>query len=85
MKKDEVVALKYDGRGAPFITAKGKGDIAKNILKIAQEYNIPLYQDPQLSALLSKVDIGNEVPQELYIAVAQVLKFVFELNQEQNK
>lgn len=82
MKIDEVVALKYDGEGAPKVTAKGRGDIAKNILALAKKHNIPLYQDEELSRLLSKVELGNEVPEQLYVAVARVIRFVFELDKE---
>lgn len=83
MKKiDEVVALKYDGEGAPKVTAKGRGEVAKQILKLAEEHQIPLYQDAELSALLSKVELGHEIPEQLYLAVARVIRFVFELNRE---
>lgn len=81
-KIKEVVALKYDGEGAPKVTAKGKGEIAKQILAIAEAHNIPLYQDEHLSALLSKVNLGDEIPEQLYAAVARVIRFVFELNKE---
>lgn len=81
MKKiDEVVALQYDGEGAPKVMAKGRGEIAKEILRLAKEHNIPLYQDENLSALLSKVKLGNEIPEKLYTAVARIIRFVFELN-----
>lgn len=86
MKKiPEVVALKYDGDGAPKVTAKGRGEIAKQILNIAKQNEIPLYQDEQLSALLANVKLGEEIPEQLYLAVARVLHFVFELNKEKYK
>jgi flagellar biosynthesis protein len=81
-KIKEVVALQYKGEGAPKVTAKGKGDIAKQILALAEQHNIPLYQDEHLSALLSKVDLGDEIPEQLYAAVARIIRFVFELNKE---
>ena len=83
MKKvKQVVALEYDGQGAPKVTAKGEGEIALKILEIAKEHDIPLYQDEELSTLLSKVDLGDEIPEHLYIAVAKVLAFVFKLDKK---
>lgn len=82
MKLPEVVALKYDGEGAPRVTAKGRGEVAEQILKIAKEHDIPLYQDEELSTLLSKVELGKEIPEMLYFAVAKVIRFVFEVNKE---
>lgn len=82
MKNKEVVALKYDGEGAPKVTAKGKGEVARKILEIAKAHDIPLYQDEELSKLLSKVELGQEIPEQLYLAVARVIRFVFELNKE---
>lgn len=79
---DEVVALKYEGDGAPRVTAKGRGEIAKQILAIANEHEIPLYQDEQLTALLSQIDLGDEIPQQLYLAVAKVISFIYQLNGE---
>ena len=78
----EVVALQYDGEGAPRVTAKGRGEVAKQILEIAKVHGVPLYQDEELSSLLSKVELGHEIPEKLYLAVARVIHFVFELNQE---
>ena len=77
---DEVIALKYEGEGAPRVTAKGRGEIAKQILAIANEHEIPLYQDEQLSALLSQIDLGDEIPHQLYLAVAKVISFIYQLN-----
>ncbi len=85
MKTPEVVALEYDGEGAPRVTAKGRGEVARQILRIAEEHDIPLYQDEELSALLSKVELGREIPEQLYFAVARVIRFIFELNKEKYK
>lgn len=76
------VALKYDGNemDAPMVTAKGAGAVAKNIRKIARENNVPLVEDKQLARnLYSSVDIGREVPMELYQAVAELLAHVYKL------
>ncbi len=76
------VAIKYDGSemDAPTIVAKGAGAIAKNIRRIARENDVPLVEDKQLARnLYSSVDIGQEVPNELYQAVAELLAYVYKL------
>ncbi|MBN2297125.1 MAG: EscU/YscU/HrcU family type III secretion system export apparatus switch protein [Deltaproteobacteria bacterium] len=86
MKKDErrdkAVALRYN-RGqdtAPKITAKGRGSIAEKILAIARENNIPIKQDKALLDALYRLDINEEIPEELYRVVAEVLAFVYRMN-----
>jgi flagellar biosynthesis protein len=74
------VALRYDGRAAPQVTAKGKGEIAERILEIARAHDVPVSEDPQLVQLLSAIDLGHEIPSELYVAVAQVLAFAYRLS-----
>jgi flagellar biosynthesis protein len=76
-KTKQVVALRYEGDSAPKVTAKGQGKIAEQILQVASEYNIPLYQDKELTQLLSKVDLGDEIPEKLYHAIAKVLYFIY--------
>lgn len=71
------VALQYDGKGAPRITAKGTGLTAERILELAREHDIPLHEDPALVNLLSQVDLGQEIPPALYLAVAQVIAFAY--------
>lgn len=73
------VALHYDEKNAPRITAKGQAEIADKIIAVAREHNIPLQEDKQLVALLSQLDLGSEIPRELYIAVAEVLAFAYML------
>nr|NJM03139.1 flagellar biosynthesis protein FlhB [Desulfobacula sp.] len=76
------VALKYDGKtmDAPKVLAKGAGPVAENIRRIARENNVPLVEDKQLARnLYSSVDIGGEVPTELYQAVAELLAYVYKL------
>ena len=73
------VALHYDDINAPHITAKGQAAIADEIVALAREHNIPLHEDKQLAALLSQLDLGSEIPRELYIAVAEVLAFAYML------
>jgi flagellar biosynthesis protein len=72
-----VVALQYDGKQAPTVTAKGKGLIAEQILTLAEEYGIPLREEPDLVTLLSQLELGTEIPSNLYVAVAEVLAFAY--------
>lgn len=78
-EKRTAVALHYDEKSAPRITAKGEASLADEIVKIAREHDIPLHEDKQLAALLSQLELGSEIPRELYIAVAEVLAFAYML------
>ncbi len=73
------VALHYNanGQGAPRVVAKGGGQIAEKIIETAREHNVPLQEDAALAGALSKLDIGREIPKELYVAVAHVLAFAW--------
>ncbi len=73
------IALKYDGESAPRVTAKGRDELADTILALAREHDIPLHEDRELSALLSQLDLGDAVPRELYVAVAEVIAFAYVL------
>ena len=79
----KAAALKYDSKinNAPNVVAKGKGDIAKNIIKIAQENNLPIKKDEDLIELLSQVEIDKEIPPEMYKAVAEIFSFIYRLTQ----
>lgn len=71
------VALHYSGKGAPRIVAKGGGDVAERIIQTAREHDVPLEEDAALASVLARVDLGREIPRELYVAVAQVLAFAW--------
>lgn len=77
----KAAALKYDSKisSAPKITAKGKGDVAKNIIKIAQDNNLPIKKDEDLIELLSQLDIDKEIPPSMYKAVAEIFSFIYQL------
>jgi len=82
MNSDEfqrAVALHYDQKGAPTVLATGEGEIARLIKERAEAAGVPLLEDPKLSYLLSKIPLGDEIPPELYRAVAEVLVFVLRL------
>jgi flagellar biosynthesis protein len=79
------IALKYDKEkdSAPRILAKGMRMKAEKIREIARQYNIPIMKNVPLANALYRIDVGQEVPEELYDAVAEVLNFVYLLQQEQ--
>ncbi len=74
------VALKYDGNNAPKVTAKGVGITAQQILELAEKHGVPLQHEPELAAILAQVPLGDEIPQELYVAVAQIIAFAYFIN-----
>lgn len=81
------VALRYDvdRDKAPLILASGRGNSAGEILRIAEENKIPLYEDPELAKLLSKLEMDTEIPAALYTLVAEVLFFVYKLDRMAEK
>jgi len=79
-KKRLAVALHYDRTGAPRVIAKGKGSIGAKIIEVAKAHNIPVEENELLAGALSNVEIGDEIPAELYKAVAEVLIFVLKLS-----
>ena len=81
-KSPKAVALKYDQKKdkAPRVIAKGRGEIAKKIIEVAQAHQVPLYEDKNLIQILEALDLETEIPSELYRAVAEVLAFIYRLN-----
>ncbi|MDJ0807299.1 MAG: EscU/YscU/HrcU family type III secretion system export apparatus switch protein [Gammaproteobacteria bacterium] len=77
LKPDLAIALQYDGENTPRITAKGRSELAAHILKLAEVHDVPLHEDPELAALLSQVPLGDEIPEALYRAVAEVIAFAY--------
>lgn len=77
---DIAVALQYDGRNAPKVTAKGEGFTAQQILELAEKHGVPLQSQPELARVLAQVPLGDEIPQQLYVAVAEVIAFAYFLS-----
>lgn len=75
----KAVALKYDGKTAPTVTATGFDDVAEAIIALAKEHNIPLFENAELAKLLSSIDLGEEIPETLYLCIAQILSFAYHL------
>ncbi len=82
-EKDEkkAVALKYkiNEDNAPKVVAKGRGHIAEKIEQIAKEYDIHIEKDPNLADSLYKLNLNEEIPEELYEAVAKILVYIYNL------
>jgi flagellar biosynthesis protein len=80
----KAAALRYDHKrdGAPQVVAKGRGKVAERIVALAQEHHVPMVQDRNLVHMLEALDLNTEIPPELYQAVAEVLVFVYRLNQK---
>lgn len=77
------VALRYDGaRAAPEVVAKGRGETAQRILALAREHDVPVRTDPDLLELLAACEVGEEIPLELYAAVAELLAYLYRVNGE---
>jgi flagellar biosynthesis protein len=79
-KSQLAVALHYDRKGAPRVVAKGKGTIGQKIIELAKANDIPIEENEMLAGALSNVELGDEIPEELYKAVAEVLIFVLRLS-----
>ncbi|MGF9715114.1 MULTISPECIES: EscU/YscU/HrcU family type III secretion system export apparatus switch protein [Paenibacillus] len=80
----KAVALKYapDISAAPKLIAKGKGRLAESIMEKARENGVPIQEDPSLVEVLSKLDLDQEIPPELYKLVAEVLTFIYRSDQK---
>ncbi|PAV26436.1 flagellar protein FhlB [Tamilnaduibacter salinus] len=77
--QDAAVALTYDGERAPTVAATGTDDIAREIIRIAEENGVPLYENPELAGILARLDLDEEIPEMLYRVIAEILSFAFYL------
>ena len=80
----EAVGLRYDpeSEGAPRVVARGRGEVAERILEIAEEHGVLVRQDPDLLQLLAGARLGDEIPEELYGVVAEVIAFLWRVNED---
>ncbi|MEE2934001.1 MAG: EscU/YscU/HrcU family type III secretion system export apparatus switch protein [Pseudomonadota bacterium] len=75
------VALSYDPRdeySAPEVVATGRGHIAEQLLKLALEYGVKIHEDADLAEILHALDIGDEIPVEAFVAVAEILRYIYD-------
>ncbi len=81
-KRDKAVAVQYDREAmdAPTVVAKGEGFVARRILELAREAEVPVVEDAALVSALLSLELGEEIPAELYQVVARVLAWVYRLD-----
>lgn len=80
MKKEKsATALKYDGKAAPKIIAKGHGALAEEILAVAKEHGVLIHEDEELTKLLARMELGDSIPKELYLIIAELIAFSYVL------
>lgn len=75
----QAIALNYDGHQAPTLTAKGDDALAEAILAIAREYKVPIYENAELVTMLARMELGDSIPQELYLTIAEIIAFAWHL------
>ncbi|WP_286239938.1 EscU/YscU/HrcU family type III secretion system export apparatus switch protein [Neptuniibacter halophilus] len=83
-QRQKAIALKYDqamGR-APLIVAKGMGEIAEQIISLAEEHGVHIHESPELVEVLIRLELGDEIPESLYRAIAEVIAFAFSLKND---
>jgi flagellar biosynthesis protein len=82
-EKTQAAALRYniEKDDAPVIVAQGQGELARQIIQLAEENDIPLEEDKDLVKVLLQLELEEEIPEELYQAVAEILSFVLELDE----
>ena len=74
------IALEYDGEQAPQVTARGHDEIANQILRLAQDAGVPIHQDKDLALVLDQLELGEQIPQALYVVIAEILTFAYRLS-----
>lgn len=82
--RQKAIALKYDQEmgKAPLIVAKGMGEIAEQIIALAEENNIHIHESPELVEVLIRLELGDEIPESLYRAIAEVIAFAYSLKHD---
>jgi len=77
------VALSYDSQAytAPKVVASGYGEVARRILEVAKEHQVHIHHDTQLAWLLAQVPVGQDIPEEAYQLVAELLAFLYRMDQ----
>ncbi|MDL0430045.1 EscU/YscU/HrcU family type III secretion system export apparatus switch protein [Marinobacter sp. TBZ242] len=73
------IALKYDGEKAPTISATGTRELAEEIIRIAREHDVPLYENAELASILARLSLNEEIPESLYRVIAEILAFAFHI------
>lgn len=85
IKKAVAVHYDPDQHEAPQVTAKGEGFVAERIIDEAMKHQIPIYEDPSLVELLGKIELNEQIPEELYGVMAEVLTMIYQLDHQLKK
>lgn len=83
--RKKAVALSYETEkqsNAPRVIAKGSGLLAERLIELAREHGVPIHQDADLTEILSRLDLNQEIPPETYLLVAEILAFIYRTNQD---
>ena len=83
LNASQAIALSYDGEKAPILAAKGNDELAQAIIQLALQAQVPIYENAELSQWLSKLELGDEIPQALYLTIAEILAFVYKLEDKE--
>ena len=83
LKDRLAVALKYEGEGAPVVVATGRGLVGQRIIDTAQAHGVPIEQNAPLAQALSTIELDAEIPERLYVAVAEILAFILRAAEDQ--
>lgn len=75
----QAIALSYDGQQAPTLTAKGDDALAEAILALAREHEVPIYENADLVKLLARMELGDSIPEALYLTIAEIIAFAWQL------
>ena len=76
------VALNYDGTCTPTLIAKGDDELATEISALATEHDIPIWDNPLLAEVLYRLEVGDEIPEELYLAVAHIIALAYRIRND---
>ncbi len=84
-RRIQAAALQYDQsqHETPIVIAKGSGTVAEKIIALAKEHDIPLQRDPELLQVLMKLEINQEIPENVFHAVAEILAMIYKANRKQ--
>jgi flagellar biosynthesis protein len=84
IKIKKAVALRYQPPqdAAPTVSAKGRGKVADKIIDLAREYGVPIKEDPDLVEVLAQLEVEEEIPPDVYVAVAEILSFIYRNNEQ---
>ncbi|MBA1200874.1 flagellar biosynthesis protein FlhB [Pseudomonas capeferrum] len=75
----QAIALSYDGLDAPTVSAKGEDTLAEAILALAREHEVPIYENAELVRLLARLELGEQIPEALYLTIAEIIAFAWQL------